>query len=90
MKTHSKAIELTLEEAEKVTGGTDYTNAQHVLYDIATTFNSLIVSGVSPEEARAQVKSEYWDKVLEICAQHPDECGIEKQAQVVFMFVIGS
>ena len=84
MKTHRKAIELTLEEAEKVTGGTDYTNAQHVLYDIATTFNSLIVSGVSPEEARAQVK------VLEICAQHPDECGIEKQAQVVFMFVIGS
>ena len=90
MFERSKGTKLNLEDVEKVTGGTDYSYAMQVLGEICTRFKGLIDEGVPPADARAQVREQYWSQVLDICAQHPDDCSAEKQAQVIFMFVIGS
>ena len=82
--------ELNLNDLSLVVGGTDYSYAYPIIGEIRVRFKTLVASGAQPEAARKQVKAEYWSKVLDICRMYPDDCGIEKQAQVIFMFVIGS
>lgn len=81
---------LNLEDLAQISGGTDYSYAQQIIGEIRNRFNALIASGATPDSARTQVRNEYWSRVLELCRLHPDDCGPEKQAQVIFMFVIGS
>ena len=81
---------LTPEEMEQVVGGTDYSYAYNIIGEIRVKFKTLIDSGVSPEDARILVKEEYETQVLDICAMYPDQCGPEKQAEIIFMFTIGS
>ena len=88
--TDGKITELSMDEHCHIAGGTDYSYAYEIIGEIRAHFTLLIASGLSPEAARKQVKNEYWTKVLDICKNHPDRCGIEKQAQIIFMFIIGS
>ena len=80
---------LTPEEMEQVSGGTDYSYAYEVIGQIATRYQALMNDGLPIEQARATVKKEYWDEVVEICQQHPDDCGIQKQTEIIFLFVLG-
>ncbi len=81
---------LTIEELETTTGGADYAYAQPVLSKVLARFQELVASGVSPDAARAQVKSEYWAEMLEVCRMYPEEnCTAEQQAEVIFSLVIG-
>ncbi len=85
-----KGRSLTPEELDQVTGGADYSYAYEVIGEAHTSYISMIKQGMDPDEAQAIVKATYWDKIVEICMQYPDDCGVEKQAQVIFMFIIGS
>ncbi len=81
---------LTIEELNAIAGGADYAYAQPVLSKVLARFQELIASGVSPDAARAQVKSEYWAEMLEVCRMYPEEnCTAEQQAEVIFSLVIG-
>ncbi len=88
--TGETLVELNLDDLSLIAAGTDYSYAYEIIGEIRARFTLLIASGMSPENAREQVKKEYWGKILDVCRSHPDECGIEKQAQVIFMFIIGS
>ena len=89
-KLNEQMTEISLEEMSRIAGGADYSYAYQIIGEIRVRFKALIASGKSPEDARRQVKNEYWNKVIDICHKHPGACGPEKQAQVIFMFVIGS
>lgn len=80
---------LTLEELEKVTGGTDYSYAYPIISEILARFNELLA--IMPvDAARQQVRNEYWNQVIEICTLYPDACSPQEQAEVIFAFTIGS
>ena len=88
--TTESVVEIGLDELASIASGADYSYAYSIIGEIRVFLKSLIASGLSPEEARRQVRAKYWNKVLDICKRHPDSCGPEKQAQVIFMFIIGS
>ncbi len=82
--------ELSLDEMEHITGGTDYSYVYGIMGDISGRFDKLIASGVPAEEARTRVKNEYMGQVRDLCARYPESCGAEMQTQAFFMSVLGS
>ena len=87
---------LNMEELEKVVGGTggstrtDYSFASAIIAEFYARYQDLLKKGVSEANARAQVRSEYWDRVYALCAANPDSCGPQKMTEMIFALTIGS
>ncbi len=75
----------------KVAGGTDYSYAYDIISRMISDYQKLLQSGTTEANARNDVKSRYWSSLLDICKKYPEN-GVspEKQAEIIFMFTIGS
>jgi len=66
---------LTEKEISTVFGGAvDYSSVYPVFDDIRAQFHELINAGCTPDEARRQTKSKYWNNVMDIVREYPDNC----------------
>lgn len=81
--------ELNWEELEQAVGGNDYSYAYPIISEMRARFKTL-QSSMSENEARQQVRTEYWNQVIDICNHYPDACGPQEQAEVIFALTIGS
>ncbi len=76
---------------ELVSGGTDYSYAYSVMNHMLSDYQNLLSDGLSETKARSNIREKYWQQLLTICEQHPEDgVSAEKQANIILMFTIGS